>query len=62
MLLENIYIQKTCYNIKSNSIERIEDDFVSKPESLLQSLPNFESGRVYKIIHKDSDTNFFQKN
>jgi hypothetical protein len=49
-LLDNIYLQKTCYKITANGIEHV-DDFIDNPQSLLESLQNIESGKVYEIMY-----------
>jgi hypothetical protein len=52
-ILDNIYMQKTCYNINTQSDIEQNSEIVEKPMSLLQSISNFESGKVYEVKHKN---------
>ena len=48
-------MQKTCYRIKNNQIDPT-DDMIEKPQSMLQTLSDIESGRVYQMMLSDKNT------
>ena len=52
-LLENRYLQKTSYQIKSGMLTQKEDYVIEAPQDIESSIQNFETGQVYEVLYKD---------
>ena len=57
-LLENRYLQKTSYQIKSGMVTQKKDYVIEAPQDIESSIQNFESGQVYEVLYKDQLGNF----
>ena len=53
-LLDKVIIQKTEFKISDFAITQQIDKVIEKPMSLLKSMPNIESGRVYSIVPRNT--------
>ena len=57
--LDKIFLKKTNYKIINKQVQQIEQQEFQPPTTLKKEITKFESGQVYEIVYKDTNTGDF---